>query len=89
MKTDNFKIGDILCASDNTIFMFAGVKDAFAKFYCALDNDNSLLISDGTYLWEDESLCKYATEEQKNQLMNALNSAGYFWNNTKNKLEKR
>ena len=88
MNANNFKDGDILCASDGSIFLCAGIEENAAKYYFALSCMGDLKISNGMHYWEVASECEYATNTQVAQLLNAVSSAGYYWDNEKNILKK-
>ena len=62
------KDGDVLVASDGSIFLFAGVDDCACKYYVALTTDNYVKINKkpkGGY-WETSKAVYPATKEQQN-----------------------
>ena len=76
------KDGDALVASDNSIFIFAGVVDGACKYYAALTSDHTVQINkdveDG--YWETAIAVHPATKEQCDILMKAMDDAGYTFN---------
>ena len=95
---DNFKLwtiqdandGDVLVASDGSIFLFAGVVDCACKYYVALTICNDVKINkevDGGY-WETSRAVHPATKEQRDILFAKMKEAGYEWDNKKKELKK-
>lgn len=76
------KDGDALVASDNSIFIFAGVVDSACKYYAVLTSDHTVQINkdvEGGY-WETAIAVHPATKEQCDILMKAIDDAGYTFN---------
>ena len=73
------KDGDVLVASDGSIFLFAGVVDCACKYYAALAADGYVKINkeakDG--YWETSRAVYPATKEQRDKLEKAMSDAGY------------
>ena len=83
--------GDVLVASDGSIFLFAGVDDCACKYYAALTTDNYVKINKepkGGY-WETSRAVYPATEEQRELLFKIIKEAGYEWNNEKKEFNKQ
>lgn len=82
--------GDVLVASDNSIFLFAGVDDCACKYYVVLTTDNYLKINKeakGGY-WETSRAVYPATKEQRNLLFQKMKEAGYELDANKKELKK-
>lgn len=71
------KDGDVLVASDGSVFIYAGSTDIHAKFYVALTECSRLNVEGG--VWEDKDSVHPATKEQCNLLFQKMNEAGYNW----------
>ena len=95
---DNFKLwaiqdakdGDILVASDDSIFIFGGVVDCACKYYVALTTCNDIKINkkvEGGY-WETSIAVHPATKEQRDTLFAKMREAGYEWDAEKKELKK-
>lgn len=73
------KDGDVLVASDGSIFLFAGVVDCACKYYAALATDNYVKINkeakDG--YWETSRAVIPATKEQRDKFEKAMSDVGY------------
>jgi len=85
------KDGDVLVASDRSIFLFAGVVDCACKYYVALTTCNDIKINkevEGGY-WETSRAVHPATEEQRDLLFWKMREVGYEWNAEKKELKKR
>ena len=83
--------GDVLVASDGSIFLFAGVVDCACKYYVALTTDNYIKINKeekGGY-WETSRAVYPATKEQRDLLFSKMKKAGYEWDADKKELSKR
>ena len=74
--------GDILVASDNSVFIFNGIKDNHALYYAAVTLDGFVQISDGMHIWEDVQGCYPATNKQCRLLIELMNRIGYTWDET-------
>ena len=84
------KEGDVLVASDGSIFLFAGVDDCACKYYVALTTDNHVEINkdakDG--YWEVSRAVHPATKEQRDLLFQKMKEAGYELDAENKKLTK-
>ena len=81
------KDGDVLVASDCSIFLFAGVVDCACKYYVALTTCNDVKINkevDGGY-WETSRAVHPATKGQRDTLFKAMKEAGHVWLSDKKK----
>ena len=74
--------GDILVASDNSVFIFSGIKDNYALYYAAVTLNGFIQISDGMHKWEDIQGCYPATNKQCQLLIELMNRIGYAWDET-------
>ena len=86
---DDVKDGDVLVASDGSIFIFKSVVDSACKYYVALTVYNDIKINtnvEGGY-WEMSKAVRPATKEQRDLLFKAIKEAGYEWDPDKKKLE--
>jgi len=85
------KDGDVLVASDGSIFLFAGVVDYACKYYVALTTDNYVKINkevEASY-WETSRAAHPATKEQRDFLFQKMKEVGYEWDTDKKELLKR
>jgi len=83
------KAGDVLVASDGSIFLFAGVDDCACKYYVALTTDNIINFNRGLeHYWETSRAVQPATQEQRDQLEKAMTDAGYTFDFDKKELNK-
>ena len=84
------KDGDVLVASDGSIFLFAGVVDYACKYYVALTTDNHVKIKGGVGdgYWETSRATYPATKEQRDFLFVKMKEAGYEWDDKKKELRK-
>lgn len=80
------KEGDVLVASDGSLFIFAYVKDNSVYYHFALSKDGIKQISDGRHAWETASSCHPATKEQRDQLEKAMTDTGYRWDKDEKRL---
>ena len=81
--------GDVLVASDGSIFIFESVVDCACKHYIALTTDGVVKFNEGLeHFWETSTAVKPATKEQRDTLERAMTNAGYRWDKEKLKLEK-
>lgn len=84
------KDGDVLVASDGSIFLFAGVVDCACKYYAALATDNYVKINkeakDG--YWETSRAVIPATKEQRDKFEKAMSDAGYEFDFDKKESKK-
>ena len=82
---DDAKDGDVLTTGSWT-FIFKKYQDKSVYYHCAASEFNNFSISD-----TGEFFSNYvhpATEEQRDNLIKAMNDAGYRWNKEELKLEK-
>ena len=85
------KDGDVLVASDGSIFIFAGVIDYACKYYVALTAYNGVSINKEVEFgyWELANHVHPATKEQCDHLFKRMEENGYEWNNEKKEVIKR
>ena len=77
---DDVKAGDVLVASDGSIFIFASVKGFACKHYVALTTDGAININEGLeHSWETSRAVHPADKEQRELLLSKLKEAGYEW----------
>ncbi len=80
-----FKDGDILCVIDNSndyhyILIYKGQDDEHIYRYVTMLENNSLIIKKGSYFTKPKDYStRYATEEEKQQLFDALAKEGKAW----------
>ncbi|MBO6273829.1 hypothetical protein J6O48_13815 [bacterium] len=84
------KDGDVLVASDGSIFLFAGVVDCACKYYAALTTDNYVKINKDTKggYWETSRAVYPATKEQRDLLFQKMKEGDYEWDVEKKKVNK-
>ena len=83
------KDGDVLVASDGSIFILASVVDCSCKHYAALDTDGAVKFNEGLeHYWETLSAVHPATKEQRDQLEKAMADAGWEFDFEKKELKK-
>lgn len=80
------KCGDVLVASDESLFIFARAKGDAAYYYFSLCKNGSQEISDGKYAWEVAKDCYPATKEQRDLLFKKIHEAGYMWDSDSKQL---
>ena len=80
------KDGDVLVASDDSVFIYAGSTDRHVQFYIALTKYGDFNTKGGN--WEDKNCVKPATKEQRDTLMKAMADAGWEFDFEKKKLRK-
>ena len=81
--------GDVLVASDGSIFLFKGVVEGLCKHYIALTTYNIIKFNEGLeHYWENTSAVYPATKEQRDQLEKAMADAGYTFDFEKKELKK-
>lgn len=82
---EDAKDGDVLAASDSSIFIFAGVVNETCKYHIALSTDSEIIVNkDENHYWETISGARPATREQCNLLFEKMAKKGYRWD-TENK----
>ena len=83
------KDGDVLVASDGSIFLFKGTIDCACKHYVALTTDDVVKFNEGLeHYWETSTAVHPATKEQRDTLIKAIADAGYEWDAEKKELKK-
>ena len=82
------KDGDVLVASNDSLFIFAKIKDNSAYYYFSLCTNGSKEISDGTHAWETANGCHPATKEQRDTLFKAMADTGWEFDFEKKELKK-
>ena len=83
------KDGDILAASDGSVFIFERVSSYSCIHYIAVDTSGELVFNRGLNLaWESINGVKPATKEQRDLLFQKINEAGFEWDSNKKKLHK-
>ncbi len=80
------KEGDVLVASDESLFIFARTKDNAAYYHYSLCKNGSQEISDGKHAWEVAKDCHPATKEQRDLLFSKMGEAGYMWDSKSKQL---
>ena len=74
------KDGDVLVASDDSIFLFKSTIDCACKYYVALTTDSSVKFNEGLeHYWETSRTVHPATKEQRDILFRKMHEAGYEW----------
>lgn len=92
IEKSEFKDGDILCVIDNSndyhyILIYEGQDDKHIHRYVTMFEDNSLNITKDSYLTKPEDYSiRYATEEEKQQLFDALAKEGKAWDAEKKEI---
>lgn len=71
------KDGDLLAASDNSIFIYAGTDGSNAKFYIALTTCGTFNFGGGC--WEDKDGVRPVTEEEYKTFFEKLEDKGLEW----------
>lgn len=83
------KDGDVLVASDSSIFLFAGVDDCSCKYYVALTTCNDVKINKEVEgYWETSRAVHPATQEQCDLLVQKIKESGYEWDAVEKVLKK-
>ena len=83
------KDGDVLVASDGSIFLFKCDVNGGCKYYIALTTDNTIVFNVGLeHLWETSKAVHPATKEQCDLLFQKMKEAGYEWDAEKKELKK-
>ena len=86
---EDAKDGDVLVASDGSIFLFKGTIDCACKHYVALTTDNVVKFNEGLeHYWETSTAVHPATKKQRDQLEKAMADAGYTFDFEKKELKK-
>lgn len=72
--------GDVLVASDGSIFVFAGTDDCYCKHYVALATNGVIVVNKGLKQnWEDSCGVHPATKEERELLFSKMGERGYEW----------
>ena len=79
------KDGDVLVASDGSVFIYAGSTDRHAKCYVALTKYGTFNLKGGN--WEDKYSVHPATKEQRDLLFQKMKEEGYEWDADKKELK--
>ena len=83
------KDGDVLVASDGSIFLFKGTIDCACKHYVALTTDGAVKFNEGIeHYWETSTAVHPATKEQRDLLFAKMKEAGYEWDDVHKQLKK-
>lgn len=85
------KDGDLLVASDGSIFLFAGVDDCACKYYAAFTTDNYVKINKkeaGNGYWESSIGVHPATKEQRDLFFSKIKESGWDWDSEKKELNR-
>jgi len=83
------KNGDVLAASDNSIFIFKDVWGTSCKHYIALASDNEIRVNTKLdKFWETTRGVKPATKEQRDTLIKAMTNNRYTFDFEKKELNK-
>lgn len=77
---EDAKDGDVLVASDDSIFIYKCQINNLVVHYIALTHCNSLIINENNYGWENKNACHPATKEQRDLLFQKMKEKGYDWN---------
>lgn len=84
----SFKDGDILVSKLDSIFVFKEPETTSCYgCYCALTFDN-YIVKNNSECFCIKDGCRFATEEERKEMFNALQANGYYWNPTTKTLEK-
>ena len=87
-----FKDGDILCVIESSnnyhyILIYEGQDDEHIYRYVTMLENNSLIIEKGSYFTKPKDYSmRYATEEEKQQLFDALEKEGKAWDAEKKQI---
>lgn len=81
------KCGDVLVASDGSLFILSKVVDTAAFHYFSLCKNGNKEISDGNRAWESVRGCHPATKEERELLYAEMKESGWEWDSEKKKLK--
>ena len=77
---DDAKEGDVLVASDGTLFILAKKLDDAVTDHASLSRaTKGLIISAGNYRYEVANVCRPATKEELTIMLQRIDEAGYMW----------
>lgn len=83
------KDGDVLAASDNSVFIFSHCEDGGCFHHVALANDGIIALNKNLKTcWETKRAARPATKEQRDILFQKMHEAGYEWDAEKKELRK-
>lgn len=82
------KCGDVLVASDGSLFILSKVVDTAAFHYFSLCKNGSKEIGDGNHAWESVRGCHPATKEERELLYAKMKESGWEWDSEKKELKK-
>lgn len=83
------KDGDVLVASDDSIFLYKCTIDCACKYYIALTTDGAIKFNKGLeHYWETSRAVHPATKGQRILLFEKMKEAGYVWDEEKKALKK-
>ena len=83
------KAGDVLVASDGSIFLFKNTIDCACKHYVALTTDGVIKFNEGLeHYWETSIAVHPATKEQSDLLFQKMKETGYEWDAEHKQLKK-
>jgi len=84
---EDTKDGDVLEASDGSIFLFKCVVDSACKHYIGLTTDGVIEFNKGLeHYWEISRAVHPATKEQRDLLFQKMKESGYEWDAEKKEL---
>lgn len=88
-NVNDAKDGDVLVASDSSIFLFKGTIDSACKHYVSLTTDGAVKFNEGLkHYWETSRAVHPATKEQRDALIKAMADAGYTFDFEKKELKR-
>ena len=88
---EDAKDGDILAASDSSIFIFAGMTNGCCKYHAVLTADGKFIVNKDKkkdHYWETTKGARPATREQRDLLFQKMEDAGWEWNADKKELKR-
>lgn len=86
---EDAKDGDVLVASDDSIFLFKGTIYCACIHYVALATNGAVKFNEGLeHCWETSRAVHPATKEQRELLFQKMYEAGYEWGAEKKELKK-
>ena len=85
---EDAKDGDVLVASDGSIFIYKNQRDNGVVHYVAVTSYNDLVINENDYSWERKDVCHPATKDEQTILFERIKEAGYEWNAETKELKK-
>lgn len=82
-----FKDGDILATPYNSTFILKECRISGYFYYVAITYDGELYVNSGNNWYSKDIVVRYATEEEKTKLFDALKKEGKRWNAEKKVIE--